>query len=108
MCFELRVQLDELFQVDFVLSGLLAGLAGEWRREEGNVDGEDNLGSLVKGELERQLRPADQWPDLELADVLWLVLTEDYCLGQTVRSQRNSGTRLSLAAIGAAVGAAGV
>ena len=96
VCFELRVQLDELSQVDFVLSGLLAGLAGEWRREEGNVDGEDSLGSLVKGELERQLRPADQWPDLELADVVWR------------RLQRNSGTRLSLAAIGAAVGAAGV
>ena len=87
---------NELFQVDFVLSGLLGGLAREWRREEGIVDSENNIGSLVKGELERQLWPADQWPDLELADVLWR------------HSQRNSGIRLSLAAMGAAVGAAGV
>ena len=57
-----------------------------------NFDGEDALGILAKGELERQLWPINQWPDLELAEVLWrcfLICSTHLCLfaiGATIRA----------------------
>ena len=51
--FELRAQLVEFFEVSLRLDGRLTGQARGMQDVGRNFDGEDALGILAKGELER-------------------------------------------------------